>query len=150
MTAAALAPFMPKLDDMLCFSLYSASHAFTRVYKPLLDPLGLTYPQFLVMVSLWARDDQTVGELGEGLFLESSTLTPLIKRLEANGLLTRTRSKTDERQVRVCLTKMGAAMKAKASELALCVFEATGLQLDELVRLQGQITKLRDHMRQLK
>ena len=140
-------PRFPQIDDMLCFSIYSATHAFNRVYKPLLDPLGLTYPQFLVMVSLWARDDQTVGELGEALFLESSTLTPLIKRLEANGLLTRTRSKADERQVRIALTPAGADLKTKAGDLPKCVFEATGLELDELIRLQGQIARLRDHMR---
>ena len=93
-----------RLGEFLCFAVYSASHAFNRVYKPLLDELGLTYPQYLVMVLLWEQDDQTVGSLGEKLFLESSTLTPLLKRLEALGYVKRTRDPVDERQVRVRLT----------------------------------------------
>ena len=80
-------PSDPKLDDFLCFALYSASHAFNRLYKPLLDELGLTYPQYLVMVTLWQRDDRTVGEIGEKLFLESNTLTPILKKLESLGYL---------------------------------------------------------------
>ena len=86
---AGARPYRPwpfPVEEFLCFAVYSAVHAFNRVYKPLLDELGLTYPQYLVMVSLWAKDDQTVGELGETLVLESSTLTPLLKRLEAAGL----------------------------------------------------------------
>src|SRR5258707_12339396 len=93
-----------RLGEFLCFAVYSANHAFNRVYKPLLDELGLTYPQYLVMVLLWERDDQTVGSLGEKLFLESSTLTPLLKRLEASGYIRRTRDPDDERQERACLT----------------------------------------------
>src|SRR5438874_8124185 len=92
-----------RFSDFLCFAVYSASHAFNRVYKPLLDELGLTYPQYLVMVLLWEQDDQTVGSLGEKLFLESSTLTPLLKRLEALGQVKRNRDQVDERQVRVRL-----------------------------------------------
>src|SRR5437764_15290881 len=88
------------VDDNLCFAIYSAGHAFNRIYKPLLQALDLTYPQYLVMVALWSRDDQTVGSLGDKLLLESSTLTPLLKRLEAMGHLTRSRDPADERQVR--------------------------------------------------
>ncbi len=103
-----------KLDNFLCFAIYSANHAFTRVYKPLLDELDLTYPQYLVMVALWEKDDQTVGSLGEKLFLESSTLTPMLKRLEAMGYILRTRDKADERQVRVRLTETGRALREKS------------------------------------
>src|SRR5258706_16439520 len=103
-----------RLGEFLCFAVYSASHAFNRVYKPLLDELGLTYPQYLVMVLLWEQDDQTVGSLGEKLFLESSTLTPLLKRLEALGYVKRTRDPVDERQVRVRLTERGRALRERA------------------------------------
>src|SRR5260370_24247641 len=98
-----------RLGEFLCFAVYAASHAFNRVYKPLLDELGLTYPQYLAMVLLWERDDQTVGSLSEKLFLESSTLTPLLKRLEALGHVKRTRDPADERQVRVRFTDKGRA-----------------------------------------
>src|SRR5258708_6026527 len=122
----------PALEDLLCFAVYSASHAFSRVYKPLLDELGLTYPQYLVMVSLWAKDDQTVGELGEPLFLESSTLTPLLKRLEANDYVARSRDPSDERQVRIRLTNQGRALHRKAPEIPRCILGATGLSLMHL------------------
>jgi DNA-binding MarR family transcriptional regulator len=139
----------PKPDDavrvgeFLCFAVYSASHAFNRVYKPLLDELGLTYPQYLVMVLLWEQDDQTVGSLGEKLFLESSTLTPLLKRLEALGQVKRTRDPVDERQVRVRLTDKGRAMREKAGEIPDCILEASGLEIDELRRLQSELVALR-------
>ena len=103
-----------KLDNFLCFAIHSTSHAIQRANKPLLDALGLTYPQFLVMVVLWNEDDQTVGAIGERLFLESSTLTPLLKRLEAAGFITRARDAKDERQVRIRLTEEGRAVKSKA------------------------------------
>ena len=93
---AAASPAL-RLDNFLCFAVYTAGHAFNRLYKPLLEALGLTYPQYLAMVALWEKDDQTVGELGEKLFLESNTLTPLLKRLEGMGLVTRVRDKADER-----------------------------------------------------
>src|SRR3954452_21193280 len=99
------------LDNFLCFAIYSAGHAFNQFYRPLLDAIGLTYPQYLVMVALWSANDQTVKALGEKLSLESSTLTPLLKRLEAAGYLTRTRDPEDERQVRVRLTAAGRALK---------------------------------------
>ena len=132
--------------DLLCFALYSTSHAFNRIYKPLLNELGLTYPQYLVMVSLWAKDDQTVGELGETLFLESSTLTPLLKRLEAIGYLTRSRDLSDERQVRVQLTSAGRALQKKARDIPGCILEATGLSLADLHRLQREIAAVRQRL----
>jgi DNA-binding MarR family transcriptional regulator len=132
-----------RLGEFLCFAVYSASHAFNRVYKPLLDELGLTYPQYLAMVLLWEQDDQTVGSLGEKLFLESSTLTPLLKRLEALGQVKRTRDPVDERQVRVRLTDKGRAMREKAGEIPDCILEASGLEIDELRRLQSELVALR-------
>src|SRR5882757_7356960 len=132
-----------RLGEFLCFGVYSVSHAFNRVYKPLLDELGLTYPQYLVMVLLWEQDDQTVGSLGEKLFLESSTLTPLLKRLEALGQVKRTRDPVDERQVRVRLTDKGRAMREKAREIPSCILEASNLEVDELLRLQSEIVALR-------
>ncbi|MBO0754284.1 MAG: MarR family transcriptional regulator [Bradyrhizobiaceae bacterium] len=133
----------PGVEDLLCFAVYSAGHAFNRVYKPLLDELGLTYPQYLVMVALWTRDDQTVGELGEKLFLESSTLTPLLKRLEATGNLSRSRDPSDERQVRVRLTKTGDALRAKAREVPNCILEATGLSPAAMRELLADVSAIR-------
>jgi DNA-binding MarR family transcriptional regulator len=138
----------PGFEDLVCFAVYSAGHAFNRVYKPILDELGLTYPQYLVMVSLWDKDDQTVGELGELLFLESSTLTPLLKRLETVGYLTRSRDPSDERQVRIRLTNQGRALHRKAREIPRCILEATGLSLTDLRRLHRQITALRQNLLQ--
>jgi MarR family transcriptional regulator, organic hydroperoxide resistance regulator len=134
------------LDEFLCFAIYSAGHAFNRVYKPLLDALGLTYPQYLVMLALWGEDDQTVGSLGEKLFLESSTLTPLIKRLEAMGHVARNRDPADERQVRVRLTRSGSALRAKASDVPACILAATGMSIGALRKLQAEISTLRDNL----
>ena len=139
-------PTSPLLEDLVCFAVYSAGHAFNRVYKPLLDELGLTYPQYLVMVSLWDKDDQTVGELGELLFLESSTLTPLLKRLEAVGYLTRSRDPSDERQVRIRLTNVGKALQRKARDIPRCILEATGLSIADLRRLQRDVSNLRQNL----
>jgi MarR family transcriptional regulator, organic hydroperoxide resistance regulator len=136
----------PLLDDLVCFAVYSAGHAFNRVYKPLLDELGLTYPQYLVMVSLWDKDDQTVGELGELLFLESSTLTPLLKRLETVGYLTRSRDPSDERQVRIRLTNAGRALQKRARDIPRCILEATGLSIADLRRLQRDVSNLRQNL----
>jgi len=135
-----------KLDDFLCFAIYSANHALNRVYKPLLDAVGLTYTQYIAMVTLWERDDQTVGSLGEKLFLESSTLTPVLKRLEALGLIVRTRDKADERQVRVQLTTTGRALQDKAKAIPACILEASGLDMDELTRLKTEIATLRSSL----
>ncbi|WP_339072962.1 MarR family transcriptional regulator [Sinorhizobium meliloti] len=132
-----------KLDNFLCFAIYSANHAFTRVYKPLLDELDLTYPQYLVMVALWEKDDQTVGSLGEKLFLESSTLTPMLKRLEAMGYILRTRDKADERQVRVRLTETGRALREKASRVPIGIADATGMEPAEVARLKRELAALR-------
>ena len=132
-----------RLENFLCFSVYAAGHAFNRVYKPLLDRLGLTYPQFLVMVALWGTDGRTVGELGAALGLESSTLTPLVKRLEAAGLLARRRDSDDERVVRVSLTDKGRALRGEAGSIPACVFEATGMSIGELVELKAGLERLR-------
>lgn len=132
-----------RLSDFLCFALYSTSHAFNRVYKPLLNGLGLTYPQYLVMVLLWERDDQTVGSLGDRLLLESSTLTPLLKRLETLGHIKRTRDPADERQVRIGLTHRGRALREKAMKIPGCILDASGLKVSELKRLQDDIIALR-------
>ena len=133
----------PRLSDFLCFAVYSANHAFNRLYKPLLDELGLTYPQYLVMVTLWERDDRTVGEIGEQLFLESNTLTPLLKRMEAAGLVSRSRDPADERQVRLRLTGEGRALLEKARRVPPCVLEATGLTAEDARSLTDQIGTLR-------
>ncbi len=133
-----------KLDTFLCFAMYSANHAMNRIYKPLLDDLGLTYPQYIVMVTLWEQDGQTVGGIGEKLFLESSTLTPLLKRLEAAGYIRRERSREDERQVLIRLTAEGAKLKEKARLVPACILDATGGTADDMRRLKEEIIALRD------
>jgi DNA-binding MarR family transcriptional regulator len=135
---------MRSLAEMLCFAVYSTGHAFNRVYKTLLAPLGLTYPQYLAMISLWGREQQTVGELCVALDLESSTLTPLLKRLEAAGLIVRSRDAHDERQVRVGLTAAGKALRVRAKEVPEKVFKLTGLSIPDAIRLHREITSLRD------
>ena len=115
-----------KLDSMLCFAVYAAEHAFTRFYKPRLDALGLTYPQYLEFLVLWESDGLTVKALGDRLFLDSGTITPLLKRLEGRGLLRRQRDEEDERQVRIYLTPEGRALRAKAMAVPLAVGEALG------------------------
>ncbi|TCU33280.1 MarR family winged helix-turn-helix transcriptional regulator [Rhizobium azibense] len=134
----------PKLDNFICFAMYTASHAMNRVYKPLLDALGLTYPQYLVMVSLWQEDGQTVGGLGEKLFLESSTLTPLLKRLEAAGYIRRERSKQDERVVVIKLSAEGIALQERAAAVPDCIASATGRDAAGLARLKAEIVALRE------
>lgn len=136
------------LTDMLCFALYSATHAMQAVYKPLLDDLGLTYPQYLVLVSLWGQDDQTVGQLGIALHLESNTLTPLLKRMENAGLLTRLRDSFDERQVRVRIAEKGRALQSQSQRLTDCIISQSSLTLAAITDLQVRITALRDHLRQ--
>lgn len=135
-----------KLGDFICFSLYSASHAFTRVYKPLLDRLGLTYPQYLVMVLLWEKDGQTVGQIGEQLFLESSTLTPLLKRLEAAGHVKRERNPADERQVLIRLTDSGRGLKDQTTDFFDHLMEAVGMGVEELTELRANIQALRANL----
>jgi DNA-binding MarR family transcriptional regulator len=134
------------LGDHLCFAVYSTAHAFNRVYKPLLDRLGLTYPQYLVMLVLWERDDVPVKEIGERLFLDSGTLTPLLKRLEAAGLIRRTRSKLDERQVLTALTVQGEALHEKAKMLPEAILAAAACSIGELTALKGDLIALRDRL----
>jgi MarR family transcriptional regulator, organic hydroperoxide resistance regulator len=134
------------LTDFLCFAVYSTNLAFGRAYKPLFDELGITYPQYVTLIALNEESDQTVSQLGEKLFLESSTLTPLLKRLEAMGYVTRTRDTQDERQVRIALTKDGKAIFEKAFCGRERVIEATGLDYDTFVRLQGDLLKLRENL----
>ncbi|QPO12814.1 MarR family transcriptional regulator [Thalassospira sp. A40-3] len=135
-----------QLEKFLCFSIYSAGHAFNRVYKPLLDNLGLTYPQYLVMVTLWQEDNQSVRSIGSKLYLESSTLTPLLKRLEANGLVSRKRDPEDERSVRVSLTDAGKDLRNKAEEVPPCILDATGLDIETAKRLNRDLRTMRDQM----
>ena len=132
------------LDKQLCFALYSASLAMTKVYKPLLAPLGLTYPQYLVMLALWEEDAQTVSQLGDKLALDSGTLTPLLKRLEAQGQLSRERDALDERRVIVRLTAAGRQLKAQARRIPQEIGRASGCELSEIVGLTRQLTTVRD------
>ena len=135
-----------QLNDMLCFTVYSTAHAFNRVYKPLLDALKLTYPQYLVMLGLWARDGVTVKQIGEQLHLDSGTLTPLLKRLESAGLVRRARDAADERQVRISLTPKGTALREKARTVGHGVVDACQQSRDELKTLNAQLVKLRDKL----
>jgi MarR family transcriptional regulator, organic hydroperoxide resistance regulator len=139
-------PAQLELDEFLCFAIYSANHAFNRFYKPLLDEIGLTYPQYLVLTALWAGNGQTVGSLGEKLFLESNTMTPLVKRLEALGFVSRLRDPEDERQVRVQLTAEGARLQRKACHVPADVLQASGLSVDALRELRVKITNVRDSL----
>lgn len=134
------------LDNQLCFALYSASLAMTKLYKPLLAELGLTYPQYLVMLVLWERDGLMVSELGERLFLDSGTLTPLLKRLEAAGLIARQRALDDERRVHVTLTATGRKLKTRAARVPACVAEAVQCPLPDIVSLTRQVQALRGRL----
>ena len=138
---------MLRLDNQLCFAVYSASLAMTKLYKPLLDKLKLTYPQYLVMLVLWERDGLMVSELGERLSLDSGTLTPLLKRLEANGLVARIRDVADERRVHVSLTAAGRRLKVRAASVPACLMAASQCSVDELVALTQQIQQLRDRVK---
>lgn len=135
-----------RLDNQVCFALYSASLAMTKLYKPLLEAMGLTYPQYLVMLVLWEGDRLTVSELGERLTLDSGTLTPLLKRLEAAGLLARLRDAEDERRVRIVLTEAGRALRAEAEKIPACVLQSTQCTLPELQALTGQLSALRERL----
>lgn len=132
-----------QLDNQLCFALYSSSLAMTKRYKPLLEPLGLTYPQYLALLVLWERDGIGVGELGDRLFLDSGTLTPLLKRLEAGGLVQRERAADDERRVLVHLTAQGRALRARARAVPRELAGATGCGAAELRALTRQLRQLR-------
>ena len=134
------------LGNQLCFAIYSTAHAFNRFYKPLLDRLGLTYPQYLAMLVLWEQDGVAVKEIGERLYLDSGTLTPLLKRLEAAGFVKRTRSTEDERQVLVALTPQGQALKEKARTVPQSILAASECSVAELVALKSEIVTLRDRL----
>jgi DNA-binding MarR family transcriptional regulator len=137
---------MLALDNQFCFALYSASHAMTKAYKPLLDRLGLTYPQYLVMLVLWEQDGVLVKDIGARLFLDSGTLTPLLKRLEANGLVARNRDPQDERQVRISLSADGRALRAQAAEVPAQLLCASGQQAVALGRLRSELSSVRDDL----
>src|SRR6201995_1631529 len=133
-----------RLGSMLCFTVYSTAHAFNRAYKPLLDALNLTYPQYLTMFALWEHDDLAVKELGELLHLDSGTLTPLLKRLEAMGLVRRTRDTADERSVRISLTPAGLEMKCKERTVHAGLMSACGQTVEELKAITAQLVWVRD------
>jgi len=141
-TAPPSADFLA-LDRQLCFALYATSMAMTKHYKPLLAPLGLTYPQYLAMLVLWEADNVTVSQLGERLQLDSGTLTPLMKRLEAAGLVQRLRDAADERRVLLRLTPAGRALRKRAAGVPLAIGKALGCGLDEVSRLTAQLHELR-------
>ena len=134
------------LDRQLCFAIYSTSLAMTKLYKPLLEPLGLTYPQYLVMLALWQQDGQTVSQLGERLALDSGTLTPLLKRLEASGLVQRLRDAADERRVLLQRTPAGRALKARALRVPQAIAAASGCELSELSELTSKLQALRQRL----
>ncbi len=133
-----------KLADFLCFSIYSANLAFGRAYRPILDELGLTYTQYIAIIALWEQDGQTVTSMGEKLFLESNTLTPILKKLEVMGYLRRARDPGDERQVLVSLTDAGRALRQRG--LAMNLVEACGLAPDEFSKVQQAVATLRDSL----
>ncbi|ROQ41040.1 DNA-binding MarR family transcriptional regulator [Frondihabitans sp. PhB188] len=137
----------PLLDEQICFALYSASRALTSRYRELLEPLGVTYPQYLALLVLWEDGPVTVGHLGDRLQLDSGTLSPLLRRLQAAGFVTRTRTEGDERVVEVALTASGEALRAKTAPIQAGICEATGLDPDDLVALQKQIASVAAHVR---
>jgi DNA-binding MarR family transcriptional regulator len=138
----------PRLDEQICFALYSASRALTTRYRELLAPLGLTYPQYLVLLVLWETDDISVSRLGERLDLDSGTLSPLLRRLESMGLITRTRSPLDERVVHVALTPSGSRLRKEAASIPKGVCAATGLDPEAVRDLQQRVAGVARHVRE--
>jgi DNA-binding MarR family transcriptional regulator len=136
-----------QLANQLCFALYSTTHTYVSAYKPLLNKLGLTYPQYLVMLVLWEDDRQTVKALGERLFLDSGTVTPLLKRMQTAGLVQRSRDPSDERLVRISLTKSGTALREKAKGVPMKMVRATELSIPEVVKLRDELLELRKALR---
>lgn len=134
------------LDNQLCFALYSTSLLMTKIYKPLLQPLGLTYPQYLAMLVLWEQDGITVGDISTRLLTDPGSLTPVLKRLEAEGLIRRLRSSQDERVVELHLTHAGKALHQEAQNIPACVAEACGQDLGELMTLKDQLIHLRQQL----
>lgn len=147
-TAPAATPAALLLDNQFCFALYATTLAMQKVYRKLLAPLGLTYPQYLVMMVLWERDGQTVSQIGEPLGLDSATLTPLLKRLEAAGLVSRSRAASDERQVVVSLSEAGRAMRGRAEEVPAAMLCAAACTPDDLGRLKNELEGLRQRLLQ--
>ncbi|MDC4637140.1 MarR family winged helix-turn-helix transcriptional regulator [Acinetobacter baumannii] len=135
-----------KLENQLCFLIYSTNLALNQLYRKLLTPLGITYPQYLVMLVLWEKDEITVSEIGSKLFLESSTLTPILKKLEALQLLNRTRSKEDERQVIITLREKGKKLKEQAVNIPTHILEASSCDTATLLGLKDQLTQLRTNI----
>lgn len=136
-----------RLENQLCFAIYAAAHSFAQAYKPFLDPEGLTYPQYLVLLQLWERDEQTVKQLGEPLFLDSGTLTPMLKRMEAAGWITRRRDAADERVVRVALTEKARAFRGRARQIPAAMMCASGLDLAGLGALRTKVNRVADALR---
>ncbi|AYF87193.1 MarR family transcriptional regulator [Pseudomonas sp. JS3066] len=134
------------LDNQLCFALYSTSLMMTKVYKPLLQELGLTYPQYLAMMVLWEGDGITVGEISNRMLTDPGSLTPLLKRLEAEGFITRTRSSKDERVVELRLTEQGRALQEKAKKVPACILAATERTTDQLGVLKDDLVSLRNSL----
>lgn len=133
-------------EELICYTIYSASHAFNRSYTPMLKKIGLTYPQYIALTVLWEKDNVSVGTLCERLRLESSTLTPLLKRLETMGHIARNRGTKDEREVYVTLTKSGKSLRKHAGDITKCIINATGYDLETLDSLVKTIAKLRDNL----
>lgn len=134
---------LQRLDQQLCFAVYSTMLGLNKVYRPLLKEFDLTYPQYLVMLVLWEKDEQIVSEIGERLYLDSATLTPLLKRLEAQGLLSRRRAVSDERQVIISLTKAGRDLKARAKNVPLCIAGAIESSPSAIEELRARLARLR-------
>jgi DNA-binding MarR family transcriptional regulator len=143
----ATAPASQALEDQLCFALYSASRAVTARYRPILEALDLTYPQYLVMITLWASAPTTVSALGRELYLDSGTLSPLLKRLETAGLLTRHRSRTDERSVEIRLTAKGRRLRRRAETVPGQICAAMGFDADGLTQLGEELRLLAANVR---
>jgi len=137
---------LPRLDRQLCFAVYSTAHAFNRFYRPLLEALGITYPQYLALMALWEEDGLSVSEIGTRLWLDSGTLTPLLKRLEGLGLVTRRRAEADERQVIVALTDKGRALEAEAAQFPAKILEASNCSAAELDHLRRLLFGLREQL----
>lgn len=156
METAMSAPIMPtdpdelaaqiKLDVLICFAAYSASHAFSRFYRPMLDKLGLTYPQFIVLMVLWEKGKTTMKALTAELMLDSNTLTPLLKKLEAAGLVERSRNKDDERVLDVAPTAKAMTLKPDGQKASLALALATGESLEGVLELQQRLTRARDNI----
>ena len=136
------------LENQICFAVYSAAHAFAQAYKPHLDPMGLTYPQYLVMLLLWEQDGRSVNALGQPLHLDSGTLTPLLKRMEKAGLVTRQRDTKDERIMRIHLTDHGRALRERARAIPPAMLCASGLELDGLMALHEEVKALGRNLRE--